>query len=436
MHHDQDRPRLYDIETTKRMFLGLPPAVETGPILTCLSDVEPREIAWLWPGRIPLGRITLLVGRPGEGKSFLTTDAAARISTGTPWPDGSDCPQGSVILISAEDDPGDTIRPRLDAHSADVRRIHLLSAVRRIDEGGHYERMVTLADVDAIEAALTKLPDCKLIVVDPIGSFLGGGTDAHRDNEVRGVLAPIAKLAEKFGPAVLVVAHRRKSAGSNADDMALGSRAFTGIARAVWHLMRDGDISARRLFLPGKNNLAHEGSGLAFSIIGEPARIVWERDPVEMRADDAVAAEGQSRDAKPGPDAEALDGATTWLKATLASGPRLAKDLKDEWCNGQDGSESTLKRAKKVMAVDAYRPEVPGPWWWRLPSKGTKATQEKQLGHLDPLGGNAGVLPGFEAEDSKGTKLQQLGPLGPEAVDAANGDLLAAPGNDDEWGDL
>jgi hypothetical protein len=214
---------------------------EPGPILTCLADVEPRAVSWLWAGRIPLGRITLLVGRPGEGKSFLTTDAAARVTKGTPWPDGSICPQGSVILISAEDDPADTIRPRLDAHCADVRRVHLLSAVRRVNGDGQYERQITLADVDSIEAALLKLPDCKLIVVDPIGSFLGGGTDAHRDNEVRGVLGPIAKLAEKHGPAVLVVAHRRKSAGITADDLALGSRAFTGIARAVWHLTCDSD---------------------------------------------------------------------------------------------------------------------------------------------------------------------------------------------------
>lgn len=245
---------------------------ELGPILTCMADVEPRAISWLWPGRIPLGRITLLVGRPGEGKSFFTIDAAAHVTTGTPWPDGSFCPQGSVILISAEDDPGDTIRPRLDAHYAEVRRVHLLSAVQRVDGEGQYERLISLADVDAIEAALVKLPDCKLIVVDPIGSFLGVGTDSHRDNDVRSVLAPIAKLAEKYGPAVLVVAHRRKSAGTVADDLALGSRAFTGIARAVWHLTRDTDNKERRLLLPGKNNLAREKDGLAFSIIGEPAR--------------------------------------------------------------------------------------------------------------------------------------------------------------------
>ena len=95
------------------------------------------------------------------------------------------------------------------------------------------------------------------------------------------------------------MAHRRKSVGGNAngkaDDQALGSRAFTAIARAVWHLTRDPNDKERRLLLPGKNNLAHEGTGLAFSITGEPARIVWEPEPVEMNADEALAAENDER---------------------------------------------------------------------------------------------------------------------------------------------
>ena len=384
---------------------------EAGPILTCLADVQPREVSWLWPGRIPLGRLTLLVGRPGEGKSFFTTDAASRVTTGTAWPDGGVCPQGSVILISGEDDPGDTIRPRLDAHLADVRRVHLLTAIRRIDGDDRHERMITLADVDAIEAALKRVQDCKLIVVDPIGSFLGGGTDAHRDNEVRSVLAPIAALAEKYGPAVLVVAHRRKGGGSNADEMALGSRAFTGIARAVWHLTRDGENSARRLLLPGKNNLAHEGDGLAFTIGGEPARISWERDPVAMNADDALAAECQSREQKPGREAESLDAASAWLTAALNGGPRPAKELLDEWKNGQGGSDRTLKRAKQSLEVEAYRTEVPGPWWWKLPSKDAKPPKDSQFGPLGILAKTAGNLPGFDADDSKGAKSSELGPL-------------------------
>jgi hypothetical protein len=391
-------------------------ALEPGPILTCLADVEPRPVSWLWPERIPAGRITLLVGRPGEGKSFLTTDAAARVTTGTPWPDGTDCPQGSVILISAEDDPADTIRPRLDAHCADVRRVHLLSAVRRVDDEGQYDRMISLADVDAIEAALVRLPDCRLIVVDPIGSFLGGGTDAHRDNEVRGVLAPIAALAEKHGPAVLVVAHRRKSAGSIADDLALGSRAFTGIARAVWHLTRDAENKARRLLLPGKNNLAREGDGLAFSIIGEPPRIAWEREPVAMTADDALAVEGQSREQKPGPEAEALDAATDWLRSALANGPRPAKELSDEWCNGQGGSDRTLRRARQSLSVEAFRPDVPGPWWWRLANKAANDPEDEQLGHLGHLEKNSALLTIPDAGECKAAKMNEPGPLGPNRV--------------------
>jgi putative DNA primase/helicase len=385
--------------------------LEPGPILICLADVEPRAVEWLWQERIPLGRITLLVGRPGEGKSFLTIDAAARVTTGTPWPDGSTCPQGSVILISAEDDPADTIRPRLDAHYADVSKVHLLSAVRKVDNEGHYERLISLADVEAIEAALIMLPDCKLIVVDPVGSFLGGGTDAHRDNEVRGVLAPIAALAEKYGPAVLVVAHRRKSSANIADDLALGSRAFTGVARAVWHLSRHPEKKALRLFLPGKNNLAREGGGLAFSIIGEPPRISWEREPVALSADDALAAEAEKRDPNPGPEAAALEAAEMWLQSALAGGPRLSIELLDEWKNGQGGSDRTLKRANKELGVEAYRVKIPGPWWWRLPSKDAEPAKDVEPGPLGILAKTAGNSRFLESNDSKDARLCELGIL-------------------------
>jgi hypothetical protein len=343
-------------------------AVVDGPILTCLADVEPTEIKWLWPLRVPLGRITLLVGMPGEGKSFLTVYMAARVSTGSPWPDGSDCPSGSVIFISAEDDPADTIRPRLDAHYADVRRVHLLSMVRKIGNNGEQsDTMFTLADVGALEAALKTHPDCKLVVVDPIGSFLGGRTDAHRDNEVRGVLAPVAKLAEKYGVAVVVVAHRRKSSGSFADDLALGSRAFTGIARAVWHLTRDGENKRRRLLLPGKNNLAPEGNGLAFTIAGDPPTIAWERDPVAMTADDALASENDTEKKKPGPEPRARDRAVEWLRDLLKDGPLASAKIQQE---GKEAGYSprTLHRAKDELGIKPCREQFGGAWIWRMPS--------------------------------------------------------------------
>src|SRR5262249_50795304 len=105
------------------------------PILTCLADIKPQEVAWLWPNRIPLGRLTIFAGRPGDGKSFLTMELAARVTTGRDFPDGTPCPRGSVIVASAEDDPADTIRPRLDAAGADVERVFLLSGVMSAPAG-------------------------------------------------------------------------------------------------------------------------------------------------------------------------------------------------------------------------------------------------------------------------------------------------------------
>ena len=135
----------------------LPP--KWAPVLLRMQDVEPRTVQWLWPNRIAAGRMTLIVGVPGVGKSFIECDMASRVSTGTPWPDGTKCPKGAVLLVCAEDDPHDTIRPRLDAHHADVSRIHLLSGVRRItDEGETREQVFTLSNLETLESTLRDSP--------------------------------------------------------------------------------------------------------------------------------------------------------------------------------------------------------------------------------------------------------------------------------------
>lgn len=327
-----------------------------------MADIEPRPINWLWRGRIARGRITLLVGRPGEGKSFVTCDLASRISTGAPWPDGEQCERGAVIFITAEDDPHDTIRPRLDAHGADVSRIHLLSGVQRTEDGKTTELVFTLSDVEILEKALQQVPDCRLIVIDPIGSFLGGRCDAHRDNEVRSVLAPIAKLAEQHGAAVLMVAHRRKGAAQSADDTALGSRAFTGLARSVWHISRDPDDDQRRLLLPGKSNLAASTTGLAFTIAGEPASVHWDDEPVQMSADDALARETGNATG----EMSALDEAVAWLAEYLTAGPQPGKTVRK--AAEADGiANRTLDRARGKLQVKAEPDGFGGPWTWRLP---------------------------------------------------------------------
>lgn len=336
-------------------------AEKAGPLLTRFDRIDPRATRWLWPSRIAAGRLTLVVGRPGAGKSYFTCDMAARVSTGTPWPDGGCCPRGDTIFITAEDDPHDTIRPRLDAHWADVARIHLLAAVRRATGRGKVEEVAfTLRDVDALEQALRQVPDCRLVVIDPIGSFLGEKADAHRDNEVRSVLAPVARLAEQYGPAVVVVAHTRKSAAANADDMALGSRAFTGIARGVWHLMRDPKDKHRRLLLAGKSNLAVEQPGLAFTLAGETASVSYEREPVAMNADEALALEAQLAPA-PGDDK-----AVEWLARLLADGPRGAQEVQRE-AAAAGISRRALRAARKRLEAICGPESYGGPWTWRLP---------------------------------------------------------------------
>lgn len=384
------------------------PQPQWKPILRRMSEYEPREVSWLWHGRIAAGRVTLLVGMPGTGKSFVTCDMAARVSTGTPWPDGLPCPRGSVILMSAEDDPHDTIRPRLDAHHADVERIHLLSALQHQpkESAESLESAITLADVSAIEEAILSVPDCRLIVADPIGSFLPGKVDSHRENEVRSVLTPIAKLAERYGVAVVLVAHRRKTSGGYADDAALGSRAFTGLARAVWHVARDPEGKHRRLFLPGKNNLAGDQQGLAYSIIGETgrARVAWESDPVDQTADEGLAAEAAAS-GKPGPEAAEAVKAKAWLQEQLAGEAVLKSELQSRWRDA-GGSTRTLERAKQTLRVVSFRDQIPGPWSWRLPpdpkdaNNNANASKLGDLGDLGVLGKTRGFSHVFDTDDS------------------------------------
>jgi putative DNA primase/helicase len=372
------------------------------PDLVCLADVAPQAVPWLWCGRIPLGRITLLIGRPGAGKSFVTCDLAARVSTHTPWPDpGPDrAPLGDTLLICAEDDPADTIRPRLDAAGADCRRVHLLRAAKILSDDGN-ERSVAfdLSNVDLIRDALDRLPECKLVVIDPIGSYLGGQVDAHRDNGVRGVLTPLAALAAERGVAVVLVCHTRKALASFADDMALGSRAFVGLARSVLHIMADPDDEKRKLLLPGKCNLSAPAAGLAFRIVGHPSRIEWEPDPLDgIRADDVVAPK-EGKEPKRGPEPISRDTAAKWLAELLKDGPMLVADIHEQ-AKAADLSPRTIRRARELLGIVPRKRAFGDGWEWGLPEGGQPAAEgghlprrwpsSEKLGHLRENTGKTG----------------------------------------------
>ncbi len=342
-------------------------------IMKSLADVEPQPVRWLWPGRIPLGKLTLLVGDPGLGKSILTLDLAARVSTGSDWPDGAGAKPGGVILLSAEDNLNDTVRPRLDAAGADVSRIEAVTAViLPLSEGGMQHSFNFSEDLPKLEMAIGDMPDCKLVIVDPITAYLGA-TDSHRNAEVRGLLAPLSEAAAKYNVAVVAVSHLRKAEGP-AIYRTMGSLAFVAAARAAYAVGRDKQDPSgeRRLLLPIKNNLGNDGAGLAFCLSsseddGKP-HVVWEPQPVIASVDDLLSGHtGSANQRGTGP---AVGNAKDWLLGVLASGPVAASAVYAR-AEEEEISNSTLDRAKRMLGVTSVRVGgvgSDGHWMWKLPN--------------------------------------------------------------------
>lgn len=332
-------------------------------ISVCMGDVKPERIKWLWSHRFPLGKLSLLAGMQGQGKSFVTLDMAARISTGTPWPDERDQPieVGSTIVLSLEDGLADTIRPRLDAMGAKVQMVHAVEGVREVDDSGERTFNIT-RDIFLLGELIDKLGDVRLVVVDPLTGYLGGQIDAHRDNEVRAALAPLGDLAARTGVAIIGVMHLRKSPSDTAMFRVLGSVAFTAYARACWLIGEDHEESGSKLMLPVKLNVAKAAPGLRFEIV-DPGQVVWSNQPVDATAEDVFAGRPEHPD-ETGPK---VADAMVWLKQALANGTQGAKELKQQ-ASENCISPRTLERAKARLKVVASNEGVIGQaWYWRLP---------------------------------------------------------------------
>jgi putative DNA primase/helicase len=325
------------------------------------SEIAPQQLRWLWPGRIPLGKMSLLIGEPGFGKSLVTIDIVSCVTRGAEFPDGARCGVGSVLLLSAEDDPADTVRPRLDAAGADVSRVHVVEAVRAaLTDGSVQERPFDLvAGIAALEEALTRIPNVRLIVIDPISAYLGN-TDSNVNAEVRGLLAPLAALAAKYGVAVLAVTHLRKSAGA-AVHRAIASIGFAAAARAVWAVAPDPSDPERRLMIPVKQNLAANTGGLAFRVEAPNglAKVSWESGAVTLDASDVLGDLEDREDRSVRQEAESL------LSELLVDGPVSVKKIQAE-AKAAGLAWRTVERAKRSLGVLAAKGDFHAGWEWRL----------------------------------------------------------------------
>ena len=339
----------------------------TNAVVACLADVQSSSINWLWFGRIALGKITLIAGDPSLGKSLLTTTLAAYISKGYKWPLTDSAPTiGDVLFLSAEDDVADTIKPRLEAAEADCRRVHILQAVKNIDiKGSCTERMFSLRnDLPALERLLSSMPNCRLLVIDPISAYLDD-TESHNNSAVRGLLAPLAALATKYHIAVILVSHLNKGGAGNALYRPMGSLAFIAAARSAYIVAKDKNNPDRRLFLPAKNNIAKDNTGLGYSIItaenGAPI-ITWEMQPIKISADEALAI--QNMDGEQDDTDEAIE----FLRGLLSVAPMRARECKKE-ATEAGISEKSLRRAREKLGIKPKKVDFNAGWQWALPKQ-------------------------------------------------------------------
>jgi hypothetical protein len=332
------------------------------PLGTLLSDIEPEKVEWLWDRRIPLGKITVLDGDPG--KSVITTDLAARLSVGRTFPDGQPCEAAGVVIMNAEDGLADTIRPRLDAAGGDPSRVRALATIPVGDEGD--ERHLTIPeDIKIIEANVKDI-DARLVIADPVMAFLSASSNAHKDQDIRRSLAPLARMAERTGAAVLLVRHLNKATGGNPLYRGGGSIGIIGAARSGLLVGVHPEDENLRVLAGQKSNLSPMPDSLAYRIVtaaNDAARIEYV-GRTEAKADTLL------RTPTDPEQRGAMREAMEFLRDELKDGPVAANAIRES-AGKERISEASLRRAKADLNVASVK-ESDGGWTWHLPDKATK----------------------------------------------------------------
>jgi predicted ATP-dependent serine protease len=326
-----------------------------------MDQLEAKPVKWLWQNRLARGKLTLIAGDPGIGKSQISCDVAARISAGASWPDGGCAPLGSIVILSAEDAPNDTLRPRLEAAGATLDRIHILKATIVNGKPATFNLQTHL---ELLGNKVAELPHVAAIIIDPITSYMGR-IDGHQTVDVRAVLEPLAAFAEKHDVAILAISHPPKATQSKALHAVTGSLAFVAAARLVFIAAKEPQTE-RRLFLAVKNNLGPLAAGLGFSLAQRfvsneilASHTAWDSAPVTTSADEAIAA---ANNGIPAAMSEAVD----FLREELANCPRAAQDIKKAAAEA-GVAWRTVARAKAELNVKSTKQGLEKGWVWELP---------------------------------------------------------------------
>ena len=368
--------------------------------LVCAADIRPESVKWLWPGWLAAGKIHIIAGIAGHGKSTLLFSIAATVSKGGRWPDGTWAEAGEVVIWSGEDDPGDTIVPRLIAAGADLSKIHIVEDVI-ID--GKKRSFDPAEDMPILRKAMASRR-VKLLIIDPIVAAVSG--DSHKNAEVRRSLQPLVDLAAGLDVAVYGVTHFTKgTAGRDPIERVTSSLAFGALTRLVTvatKLPDDGNHpQGARLFARAKSNIGPDGGGFHYFIeVGpipghpeiENTFITW-GDQV-----DGTARELLGRAEALEPDDFKSREAVEWLRDALTDGPQPAKELLS--AAKQVGiSRTTLQRAKDRLKVRSTKVGFAKGWGWYIPEDsveepihpGAESSAQKHTQHIDSIEDSAKV---------------------------------------------
>ncbi len=336
-----------------------------------LTDVEARPVQWLWTGRVPFGKVTIFEGEPEQGKSMVTCDLVARVTRGTVMPDGDPLhgPRNALI-VSAEDDYSDTIKPRLMAAGADLARVGSYP-LRRDPKSGKVAPLTIPGDVNKLQRIIER-HKFELVIIDPITAFLAEDVQTHNDASVRRALSPANLMAQETRAAIVLLRHLNKDSSKSAINRGGGSVAFSANSRAVWVFAPHPDDEDLHLMARTKNNLVAKGRtpALGYRIesrdtsVGEQPIAAWEAGTYDLTADDLLKHDARER-------AEARTEALEWLEQVLAMGPVPVAKLQ-EMADAEHLSWSTVKRAKNASEGRFIAERVRGEggrtvgWQWRM----------------------------------------------------------------------
>jgi putative DNA primase/helicase len=343
-------------------------------VLVKADTIKPQSISWAWKGRLAFGKLAMVAGDPGLGKSTILFEIAALHSVGGEFPCGEGRAQKcEVIILTAEDGLRDTAIPRLIAADADLSKIHFLTGTKAEDEDG--EALFNLAtDIAALRAVLKQNPNIRILIIDPLTAYLGA-TKAKENAEVRRTLAPLVRLIEDFDVCALANNHLNKGAGK-ALYRILDSIAFVAVGRIVHLVIQDADNKDNRKFICDKTNIGSKPLGLTYIVQKhwipgeqgeeiETSRICWGTQHIDETADEALGEHS---------DPTATDDAIEFLKTVLAKGAMAVTTIEAEArAAGLLGEDQRLSQsrpfrsARKALKITTHKAGLTEGWTWTMP---------------------------------------------------------------------